>query len=57
MSRLKRVVITGIGVIAPNGNGKDEFLDAILKGVSGIRVIPFFDTSPYTTRIAGIARS
>ncbi|MDD4953278.1 MAG: beta-ketoacyl synthase N-terminal-like domain-containing protein, partial [Candidatus Omnitrophica bacterium] len=32
----KRVVITGIGVIAPNGIGKDEFWQALSKGSSGI---------------------
>lgn len=55
MSRSIRVVITGVGVIAPNGNSRQEFLDAILNGVSGIKKIPFFDTSGFKTKIAGIA--
>lgn len=32
----KRVVITGLGVVSPNGVGLSEFSDAIRKGVSGI---------------------
>ena len=33
----RRVVITGLGVIAPNGNGAGEFELAIRKGRSGFR--------------------
>lgn len=33
----RRVVITGLGIVAPNGVGLDTFLDAIQKGKSGIR--------------------
>ena len=33
----KRVVITGIGIVSPNGVGKDAFLSAIRNGVSGIK--------------------
>ena len=32
-----RVVITGMGVVAPNAIGLDNFLDAIQKGKSGVR--------------------
>jgi len=38
------VVITGIGVVAPNAIGKDEFKLALKEGVSGIKDISFFDT-------------
>lgn len=49
----KRVVITGLGVVAPNGLGKEEFWDAIKTGRSGIGSITKFDASNFPTRIAG----
>lgn len=49
----RRVVITGLGVIAPNGIGKDIFWDACLKGRSGIRPITHFDAIALPARIAG----
>ncbi len=36
----KRVVITGLGVVSPNGVGIPEFTEAIKNGVSGIRFFP-----------------
>ena len=49
----RRVVITGLGVIAPNGIGKEKFWDALVNGVSGITKITRFDASNYPTQIAG----
>lgn len=49
----RRVVITGIGVVAPNGIGKDAFWKACLAGASGIRRITRFDASPIPSQIAG----
>ncbi len=49
----KRVVITGIGVIAPNGIGKDNFWKALVSGESGIKKISRFDASDYPVKIAG----
>ena len=48
----RRVVITGIGVLSPNGNTKDEFWKNILAGKSGIRTIRSMDTSKYDCHIA-----
>ncbi|HOL36101.1 MAG TPA: beta-ketoacyl-[acyl-carrier-protein] synthase family protein [bacterium] len=48
-----RVVITGIGVIAPNGIGKDAYWDALEKGKSGIKKISRFDPSELPCQIAG----
>ncbi|MFC1667198.1 beta-ketoacyl-ACP synthase II [Candidatus Omnitrophota bacterium] len=48
-----RVVITGLGVIAPNGVGKKAFWDALKEGRSGIRRITRFDPSPFPTQFAG----
>ncbi len=49
----RRVVITGLGAIAPNGIGKELFWDACLSGRSGIREITHFDASSLPSQIAG----
>jgi beta-ketoacyl-acyl-carrier-protein synthase II len=49
----RRVVITGLGVVAPNGIGKEEFWNACIVGRSGIRRISRFDASHLPTQIAG----
>ncbi len=52
-STKRRVVITGLGVIASNGIGKDEFWEANVKGKSGVNKIEGFDTAGYSSKIAG----
>lgn len=49
----RRAVITGLGVIAPNGIGKDAFWIALKEGKSGIKKLTRFDASSYTSRVAG----
>ena len=49
----RRVVITGLGVIASNGIGKDAFWQALKEGKSGIKRITSFDVSSYPCQIAG----
>lgn len=49
----RRVVITGIGVISPNGIGKENFWNALKEGKSGIKKITSFDTSDLPVKIAG----
>jgi len=49
----RRVVITGLGVVAPNGIGKDKFWEAIKEGKSGIDKITSFDTRRYPVKVAG----
>ncbi|HTO91961.1 MAG TPA: beta-ketoacyl-ACP synthase II [Candidatus Sulfotelmatobacter sp.] len=49
----RRVVITGLGVCAPNGIGVPRFWDALIHGRSGIGPIRAFDASGLRSRIAG----
>ena len=49
----KRVVITGIGVLASNGIGKEAFWKALKEGISGIKPVTLFDTSTTRTKAAG----
>ncbi len=49
---LKRVVVTGIGVISPLGNSIETFWDSLSKGVSGASDITLFDASKFKTRFA-----
>lgn len=54
MSNLDRkIVITGIGIIAPNGIGKEAFWEAIKNGKSGIKKITKFNTYNFPTQIGG----
>ncbi|HEY0756915.1 MAG TPA: beta-ketoacyl-[acyl-carrier-protein] synthase family protein [Ktedonobacteraceae bacterium] len=49
----RRVVVTGIGVIAPNGIGRAAFWQACLNGVSGIKPIQRFSTAGLPIEVAG----
>ena len=49
----RRVVITGIGAISPNGVGRERFWDATKRGVSGVRRISRFDPAGFQVQIAG----
>ncbi len=48
-----RVVVTGMGVLAPNGNSVSEYWDALTAGQSGIDHITYFDTTDFPVKIAG----
>lgn len=49
----KRIVITGIGVLASNGIGKDAFWAALRAGQSGVKPVTLFDTSTTRSKLAG----
>ncbi|MCA8947226.1 MAG: beta-ketoacyl-[acyl-carrier-protein] synthase family protein, partial [Planctomycetes bacterium] len=51
MSSLPRVVITGVGLTAPNGNNLDEFRASLLEGKSGVQP---YDIRYFGKTIAGI---
>jgi 3-oxoacyl-[acyl-carrier-protein] synthase II len=48
----RRVVVTGLGVVSPVGNGVKEAWDNLLAGRSGVGPITRFDASALPTRIA-----
>ena len=50
---LKRVVITGMGVVSPLGHDVQEFWQNLLAGKNGIDMITGFDTKEFTTKFAG----
>jgi len=49
----RRCVITGMGVVSPNGIGTSTFAEAALAGRSGVRRISRFDASQIEVQIAG----
>jgi 3-oxoacyl-[acyl-carrier-protein] synthase-1 len=49
----RRVVITGLGVVAPNGIGLDAFAQAIKNGISGIRKDPDLERLQFSCQISG----
>jgi 3-oxoacyl-[acyl-carrier-protein] synthase II len=50
---MRRVVVSGLGVVAPNGIGKEAFWAACKAGRSGVGIIRSFDATNYPIRIAG----
>jgi len=50
---MRRVVVTGCGVVSPVGNEKDSFWDSLTNGRSGVGKITQFDAKEYDSRIAG----
>ena len=55
-TRVPRVVITGMGVLACNGIGRSAFWEALRAGRSGIRPIQRFDAAEFPSQIAGELR-
>lgn len=54
MSELRRVVITGMGMISPLGVGVEHNWNAITNGKSGIKKIEHFEVSDIASKIAGV---
>lgn len=49
---MKRVVITGMGVISPIGNNIDAYWDSLVKGVCGIGAITQYETGDHPVKLA-----
>ncbi len=54
---IRRVAVTGIGIIAPVGVGRESVWTALCEGRSGIAPLEGFDTSRLKTTIAGLCRN
>jgi 3-oxoacyl-[acyl-carrier-protein] synthase II len=52
----RRVVVTGLGVVSPIGDGRDEFYEGLRQARSGIGPITSFDANGFAARIAGEVR-
>ncbi len=50
---MRRVVVTGVGVVSPLGTGNQKNWDALVAGKSGIDMITRFDVSDFPVKIAG----
>lgn len=50
---MRRVVITGVGVMSPIGSDKDQYWENLTAGKSGITAVESFDASQYPCQIAG----
>lgn len=53
----RRVVVTGLGLLSPVGNTVESTWRALLAGKSGIDVITHFDTTPFSTKFAGMVKN
>lgn len=51
---MRKVVVTGMGIVSPVGTGVEYAWKNILAGVSGIRKIDLFDVSQFASQIAGV---
>jgi beta-ketoacyl-acyl-carrier-protein synthase II len=52
----RRVVVTGIGIISPNGVGKEACWKGMTNGISAVRKVTEFDVSLFNTKIAAQVR-
>jgi 3-oxoacyl-[acyl-carrier-protein] synthase II len=54
---MRRVVITGLGIVSPNGIGAEAFWSSCVHGRSGISTISSFDVSSFPIKVAGEIKS
>ena len=48
----RRVVVTGVGIVSPNGIGKENCWNNMINGVSAVKRVTEFDVSMFNTKIA-----
>ena len=49
-----RIVITGLGIVSPNGLNIPDFLHAIQNGISGIRFVPEYEDLKFNCQVSGM---
>lgn len=54
---MRRVVVTGLGMLSPLGNSPETTWENLLLGKSGISNIDHFDASEFTTKFAGLVKN
>lgn len=54
---MRRVVVTGLGMVTPVGNNVEDTWSSILAGKSGIAPITHFDASAYSTQFAAAVKN
>jgi len=52
-----RIVITGLGIMAPNGHGLKEYEEALRAGRSGIRFIPRLKELGFACQVGGVPQN
>jgi 3-oxoacyl-[acyl-carrier-protein] synthase II len=50
---MRRVVMTGFGIVSPLGNTKEEFWQGLREGRSGVDTLKAFDTTAFSSSVAG----
>lgn len=53
----RRVVVTGLGAITPLGNTVADMWSNVIAGVSGVKLIDFFDTTNFSSKISASVRN
>lgn len=54
---MRRVVVTGLGMLSPLGNTPEQNWQNLILGKSGISNIEHFDTTKFTTKFAGLVKN
>ena len=54
--KMKRVVVTGLGLVTPLGIGIAKNWEKLMSGISGVSEVSLFDASEFTTKIAAEVR-
>src|SRR6516225_7659289 len=57
MSKQRRVVVTGLGILCPVGNDIENAWKNIIAGKSGIEMLDTFDTTNFNTKFAGTIKN
>lgn len=56
MAQGRRVVVTGLGTVCPNGNDVISAWESVVNGKSGVELISKFDTSEFTTKFGATVK-